>query len=119
MQFKFIPQAKCGRYRQARIVGFDELAVLGQMAVVRYIAQCVNEMVAVVRNGDQAMDKAPRDPLADLLAKRREAHRQRMLGELLERFKRGKGRAPISVEEIRDFIARERAADLNTEKGKR
>jgi hypothetical protein len=63
------------------------------------------------------MDKAPRDPLAEFLAKRREVHRQRMVAELLERFKLAKGREPVTVEEIRAFIAEELAAARDLKEG--
>jgi hypothetical protein len=45
------------------------------------------------------------DPLADFFARRREAHRQPIAEELLQRFLMAKGRGPVSVEEIRAFIA--------------
>jgi hypothetical protein len=63
------------------------------------------------------MGEKSNDPLADFLAKRREVHRQRMAAELLERFRMAKGRGPVTIEEIRAFIAEEVAAARNLKKG--
>jgi hypothetical protein len=59
------------------------------------------------------------DLLADFLARRREAHRQRIVAELIERFEKAKGRGSGSVEEIRAFIAEEVAAARRIAMGKR
>jgi hypothetical protein len=64
------------------------------------------------------MDEKSGDPLAEFLAKRREAHRQRMIEELLERFRMAMGREPASPGEIRAFIAKELAAARAAKKGK-
>jgi hypothetical protein len=62
------------------------------------------------------MGEMRNDPLADFLAKRRQAHRQRMIAELFERFRMARGREPVSVEEIRAFIAEEAAAARDLKK---
>ena len=57
--------------------------------------------------------------LSDLLAKRRDAGRQRMAEELLARFIKVKGRGPASPEEIKAFLAKELAARRRIQKGNR
>ena len=53
-----------------------------------------------------AMDDGP---FANFLAKRRNALlKARMAKALLERFKKAKGRAPASVDEIKAFLIEER-----------
>jgi hypothetical protein len=50
------------------------------------------------------MNEGSGDLLADFLAKRR----KRLADELLERFKKAKGRGPASLDEFAAFLAEER-----------
>lgn len=63
------------------------------------------------------MDENTNDLLADFLTKRREAQRQCLVDELLKRFELAKGRGPVSVEELRAFIAAELAAARGIKEG--